>query len=77
MAKMQKEKYDDIINIQWNYDSLKNRMPVSQRAKIFLPFAALAGYESELDKTVEKEIEAMNQRTGSIKFYEDWFLSSE
>lgn len=62
--------YDDIINTKWDDVSLKNRMPVSQRAKIFLPFAALTGYEDELDKTLASEIESMKQRTGRIKFYE-------
>ena len=62
--------YDDIINTKWDDASLKNRMPVSQRAKIFLPFAALTGYEDELDKTLASEIESMKQRTGRIKFYE-------
>lgn len=62
--------YSDIINTKWDNESLKNRMPVSQRAKIFLPFAALTGYEDELDKTLQLEIESMKQRTGSIKFYE-------
>ncbi len=62
--------YDDIINTKWDDSSLKNRMPVSQRAKIFLPFAALTGYEDELDKTLASEIESMKQRTGRIKFYE-------
>ncbi|MBQ5472303.1 MAG: hypothetical protein IIT58_09940 [Treponema sp.] len=55
--------YDDIINTEWNESSLKNRMSVNQRAKIFLPFAALTGYEDELDKTLAKEIENMKQRT--------------
>ena len=62
--------YDDIINTKWDEASLKNRMPASQRAKIFLPFAALTGYEDELDKTLVSEIESMKQRTGRIKFYE-------
>ena len=62
--------YDDIINTKWDDASLKNRMPASQRAKIFLPFAALTGYEDELDKTLVSEIESMKQRTGRIKFYE-------
>ena len=60
--------YSDIINTKWDENSLKNRMPASQRAKIFLPFAALTGYEDELDKTLQHEIESMKQRTGSIKF---------
>ena len=60
--------YDDIINTDWNEASLKNRMPARQRAKIFLPFAALTGYEEELDKTLAQEIENMKQRTGGIKY---------
>ena len=63
--------YDDIINTKWDENSLKNRMPASQRAKIFLPFAALTGYEDELDKTLQHESESMKQRTGSIKFSEN------
>lgn len=64
-------KYDDILDTNWNESSLKNRMSVSQRAKIFLPFAALTGYEDELDKTLLREIENMKQKTGSIKFWEE------
>ena len=41
--------YDDLIDYDWNYDSLPNRMPLSQRAKIFLPFAALTGFDEALD----------------------------
>lgn len=64
-------KYDDILDTDWNESSLKNRMSVSQRAKIFLPFAALTGYEDELDKTLLREIENMKQKNGSIKFWEE------
>ncbi len=52
----QDNKYSDIINLNWNQDSLSNRMPLEQRAKIFLPFAALTGYEEALKATLEKEI---------------------
>lgn len=70
-------KYDDIINTEWNEGSLKNRMSVAQRAKIFLPFAALTGYEDELDKTLECEIKNMKQRTGAIKFWEEMSQKDE
>ena len=56
--------YDDIINISWNHDSLSNRMPLSQRAKIFLPFAALTGFNEALDKTLETEIVEMEEQGG-------------
>ncbi len=52
----QDNKYSDIINLNWNQDSLSNRMPLEQRAKIFLPFTALTGYEEALKATLEKEI---------------------
>ena len=42
---MTEKNYDDIINYDWNRDSLKDRMPLSQRAKIFLPFSALTGFD--------------------------------
>ena len=54
-------KYSDIIDYDWNYDSLPNRMPLSQRAKIFLPFAALTGFEEAIQKTIQTEIDEMNQ----------------
>ena len=56
--------YNDIINISWTRDSLSNRMPLSQRAKIFLPFAALTGFNEALDKTLENEIAEMEEQGG-------------
>ncbi|MCR4631033.1 MAG: hypothetical protein K5786_05335 [Treponema sp.] len=53
--------YSDIIDYDWNFSSLKNRMPLSQRAKIFLPFSALTGYDEALQKTLELEIAEMNE----------------
>lgn len=54
--------YKDIIETEWNYSSLTKRMPLFQRAKIFLPFAALTGYEKLIEQkdmdTVLREIEA-------------------
>ena len=48
--------YDDIIDYDWNEESLPKRMPLEQRAKIFLPFAALTGYDEALQETLRKEI---------------------
>jgi len=56
--------YSDIINYEWNYDSLSNRMPLSQRAKIFLPFAALTGYDEALQETLRAEIAEMEEKHG-------------
>ena len=65
--KMKKEtwKYEDIISREWKRESISKRMPLSQRAKIFLPFAAFTGYEEELEKTLKSEIENMSRRTSS------------
>lgn len=54
--------YDDIINYNWNYDSLPNRMPLAQRAKIFLPFAALTGFNEALEETLRTEIEEIESQ---------------
>ena len=50
------DRYSDILDYDWNYDSLPNRMPLSQRAKIFLPFAALTGFDEAIQNTIEQEI---------------------
>ena len=70
------ENYDDIINTQWPPSSKKNyhpSLPLNQRAKIFLPFSALTGYDDALKETLENEIQSMQFKTGSIKFYDDVF----
>ena len=54
-------KYSDILDYDWNYDSLPNRMPLSQRAKIFLPFAALTGFDEAIQKTIENEIAELGE----------------
>ena len=56
--------YSDIINHDWNYESLSNRMPLSQRAKIFLPFAALTGYDEALQETLRAEIAELEEKHG-------------
>lgn len=44
------EKYEDIINTEWTGPWGRPKMPLGQRAKIFLPFAALKGYEEALEE---------------------------
>lgn len=60
-------KYDDIINTRWppeRSDFNHPRMPVSQRAKIFLPFAALTGYEKALEETLKRAVAEMEEKPG-------------
>ena len=55
------DRYSDILDYDWNYDSLPNRMPLSQRAKIFLPFAALTGFDEAIQKTIDQEISELGE----------------
>ena len=57
-------RYDDILDYNWTHDSLPNRMPLSQRAKIFLPFAALTGFNEALDQTLQTEIAEIEEQHG-------------
>lgn len=57
------EKYSDILNYEWTESSLPNRMPLSQRAKIFLPFSALTGFNEALEDTLRSEIQEFDQKT--------------
>ena len=52
------EKYISILEKSWPKESLRPKMPLKDRAKIFLPFAALKGYEESLEavrKTMESD----------------------
>lgn len=66
-------KYDDIINTRWPPERLDfnhPRMPVSQRAKIFLPFAALTGYEKALEETRKMAVAEMEEKPGeNLEYY--------
>ncbi|MBO5136993.1 MAG: hypothetical protein J6B81_00655 [Spirochaetaceae bacterium] len=53
--------YDDILYTKWPLTSFQKEMPLEQRAKIFLPFAALKGHNEALAERlcmVEKEFKA-------------------
>ena len=49
MIKKTIKDYEDMLDIEWPKESLRAKMPLKDRAKIFLPFAALKGYEESLD----------------------------
>ena len=40
--------YNNIIKTKWMGSGNRAHMPMSERAKIFLPFAALKGYEEAI-----------------------------
>ena len=43
------EEYEDILETQWPRETLRAKMPLKNRAKIFLPFSALKGVDESLD----------------------------
>ena len=65
------DKYSDILDYDWNYDSLPNRMPLAQRAKIFLPFAALTGFDQALEETLRQEIREMEEKHSQTQDFDD------
>ena len=60
-------KFDDYLDIidlpyprdDWNFLMKHPRMSVTDRAKIFHPFAALRGHAEALDATAEKKQDAV------------------
>lgn len=55
-----KNKYEDMLDIKWPKESCREKMRLEDRAKIFLPFAALKGFEEEIEKRKNKVINQMN-----------------
>lgn len=53
------DKYEDLLETAWPKESLRPKMPLKDRAKIFLPFAALKGYEESLE-AVRQIVESDN-----------------
>ena len=56
--------YSDIINLpypqnDWNFLMKHPRMSMTDRAKIFHPFAALRGHSEALDATAERKEDAV------------------
>ncbi len=47
-------KYDDIINLPHHVSATRPRMPLTDRAAQFAPFAALRGYEAAVRETARR-----------------------
>jgi len=58
---MTQKNYDDIIDHEWLGSPKRPRMPLASRAKIFMPFAALRGFEELIEKK-KKEVEKDNDK---------------
>lgn len=59
-----RDDYKDIINLpyprnDWNFLMKHPRMSMTDRAKIFHPFAALRGHSEALDATAERKQDAV------------------
>ena len=50
-------KYDEILDYQWPGSLKHQKMPLASRAKIFMPFAALRGYEEALERVRNESME--------------------
>lgn len=62
----QKGKYDDIINMPHHVSATRQHMAMHDRAAQFAPFAALNGYEEEIDDTAKQfydRMEALDKRS--------------
>ncbi len=51
MIPLPERHYDDIIDLPRHESPRRSRMPLLGRAAQFAPFAALSGYEAEIDET--------------------------
>ena len=59
-----KESYEKIVDYDWKGSPTRIRMPLGERAKIFMPFAALKGFAELIKKTeeeAEQEVEGMKK----------------
>lgn len=59
-----KKNYDDIIHTDWQGSRTHEHMALTLRAKIFMPFAALKGFDELLKKTEE---EVWQARLGPVQ----------
>lgn len=61
-------RYDDIIMLK-RPESKRKKMPVADRAKIFMPFAALSGYEDVIamrQKVLQERITLSEERKNEL-----------
>ena len=69
LMKISKSKYDDIINMSHHISKKHPRMSLENRSAQFAPFAALTGYEDEVEETAritDKRIEITDEIKSKI-----------
>lgn len=52
-----KNKYEDIINLPHHVSTTRPQMSLEERAAQFSPFAALTGFENEIERTTIDTLE--------------------
>lgn len=57
-----KKNYDDIIHTDWQGSRTHEHMALTLRAKIFMPFAALKGFDELLKKTEEEHRQSRQEQ---------------
>ncbi|MBB5226778.1 hypothetical protein DYE50_05365 [Treponema ruminis] len=62
-----KKNYDDIIDYEYKGSTTRAKMPLSSRAKIFMPFAALRGYEELIEKARLEAEKRQEQKTAKLE----------
>lgn len=61
--------YSDILYTNWPITDKRTKMPLSQRAKIFLPFSALKGHEEAIEDRQQKSLITEPKK---IQFFDDF-----
>lgn len=49
------QSYQDIVDTPWPQPSVRGRMPLESRAKIFMPFSALKGLTQAIQRQVQAQ----------------------
>ncbi len=65
------KKYGDIINLPHHTSGRHPRMAAIDRAAQFSPFAALTGYETALQETLEQAVDRVEHEVETMAFFED------
>lgn len=69
--------YDDIIELPRPISPRRNRMSPLGRAAQFAPFAALTGFETEIDETARLNIHRCEKTGPYQEESEDFFIDVE
>lgn len=59
---MKKDDYSDIINLPHYVSKKRTQMSIEQRSAQFAPFAALTGYEDEIEEAGKEFIKKMDEK---------------